>query len=131
MIFSSIEFIIFFSIFALSIIIFPKFQRFNIISFSFVFYSFWEPLFSLIIVYLILISYFSFRKDYKLKISIPLLLAPLIYFKYSSFIFEVFAIKGLGFLNYSAGLPLGISFITFTAIALLVDIKKKVFLGKL
>ena len=131
MIFSSIEFIIFFSIFALSIIIFPKFQRFNIISFSFVFYSFWEPLFSLIIVYLILISYFSFRKDYKLKISIPLLLAPLIYFKYSFFIFEVFAIKGLGFLNYSAGLPLGISFITFTAIALLVDIKKKVFLGKL
>tara|TARA_B100001964_G_scaffold243080_1_gene319940 strand:+ start:1054 stop:2394 length:1341 start_codon:yes stop_codon:yes gene_type:complete len=131
MIFSSIEFIIFFFVFVLSIIIFPRFQRFNIIFFSFVFYSFWKPIFSFIIVYLILISYFSLKKDFKLKISIPLLLIPLIYFKYSSFIFEVFKINSTSFLNYSSGLPLGISFITFTAIALLVDIKKKIFLGKL
>ena len=98
-----------------------------IILFSFIFYSYWKPIFSLIIIYLILISYFSVKKNVQLKLAIPLLLVPLIYFKYSFFLSQILKVEEVTFLSYSNNLPLGISFITFTAIALLVDIKKKVF----
>jgi len=131
MIFSSLEFIIFFVIFVLFILTFRKFQKFIIILFSFVFYSFWEPLFSLVIIYLIFISYFSLKKKIQLKFSIPLLLIPLFYFKYSFFLFEIFNIKDVSLYSYSGNLPLGISFVTFTAIALLVDLKKRVFIENL
>ncbi|MDC6465237.1 hypothetical protein PQZ38_00605 [Pelagibacteraceae bacterium] len=127
MIFSSIEFIIFFLIFALSLLVFRKYQRFVIIFFSFAFYSFWEPIFSLIIVYLILTSYFALKKNLSLKLSIIFLLAPLIYFKYSLFLLKIFKIQNYDSIAYSGNLPLGISFVTFTGIALLVDIKKRVY----
>ena len=127
MIFSSLEFIAFFLIFVLALLVFRKHQRIIIILFSFIFYSYWKPIFSLIIVYLILISYFSVKKNVQLKLAIPLLLVPLIYFKYSFFLSQILKVEEVTFLSYSNNLPLGISFITFTAIALLVDIKKKVF----
>jgi len=127
MIFSSIEFLIFFLIFSFSLLIFQKFQKFIIIIFSFVFYSFWEPIFSLIIVYLILTSYFALKKNLSLKLGIIFLLVPLIYFKYSLFLLKVFNIQNYDFIAYSGNLPLGISFVTFTGIALLVDIRKRVY----
>ncbi len=128
MIFSSIEFIAFFFVFVITLLIFKKFQRFIIILFSLIFYSFWEPIFSFVIIYLILMSYFCLKKNLQLKFSIFFLLIPLFYFKYSSFIFEVIKINHLNFLSYSGNLPLGISFVTFTAIALLIDVKKRVYL---
>ena len=128
MIFSSIEFIAFFFVFVITLLIFKKFQRSIIIVSSLIFYSFWEPIFSFIIIYLILISYFCLKKNLQLKFSITFLLIPLFYFKYSSFIFEVIKINHFDFLSYSGNLPLGISFVTFTAIALLIDVKKRVYL---
>ena len=127
MIFSSLEFIAFFSIFVLTLLVFRTHQRVIIILFSFIFYASWKPIFSLIIIYLILISYFSIKKNLLLKITIPLLLTPLIYFKYLFFLTQILEVEDATFLSYSNNLPLGVSFITFTAIALVVDIKKKIF----
>ena len=131
MILSSVEFILFFSIFIISLIFFSKYQKFLIILFSLVFYSFWEPIFTLIIIYLIVSSYLFIKKNISLKIAIPLILSPLIYFKYSTFFFEVIGFDSINYITYSGDLPLGVSFITFTVIALLVDIKKKIYTNDL
>jgi alginate O-acetyltransferase complex protein AlgI len=131
MIFSSVEFILFFSIFIISLIFFSKYQKFLIILFSLVFYSFWKPIFTLIIIYLIVSFYLFIKKNISLKIAIPLILSPLIYFKYSTFFFEIIGFDSINHIAYSGNLPLGISFITFTVIALLVDVKKKIYTNNL
>ena len=104
MIFSSLEFIAFFLIFVLALLVFRKHQRIIIILFSFIFYSYWKPIFSLIIIYLILISYFSVKKNVQLKLAIPLLLVPLIYFKYSFFLSQILKVEEVTFLSYSNNL---------------------------
>jgi alginate O-acetyltransferase complex protein AlgI len=51
---------------------------------------------------------------------------PLIFFKYSSFIIETFNINFLLKYSYGGDLPLAISFLTFTAIAILIDRRDKI-----
>ena len=122
MIFSSIEFIIFYiSVFFL-IRFLPSFQSSIIIFSSLFFYSFWNPIFTILIIYFFGFSYLSIKKDFSLKVSISLILAPLIYFKYSLFIFETLNLNFLVSFAYLGQLPLAISFITFTAIALIIDV---------
>ena len=125
MIFSSIQFIIFFSIFLLFIKIFKNHQRSIIILFSIFFYGFWSPPFTFLILFFFITSYFFLKRDLSLKVSIPVTLLPLFYFKYSFFLSNFFEIKILADLSYKGDLPLAISFITFTAIAILVDVKTK------
>ena len=122
MIFSSIEFIIFYiSVFFL-IRFLPSFQSSIIIFSSLFFYSFWNPIFTILIIYFFGFSYLSIKKDFSLKVSISLILVPLIYFKYSLFIFETLNLNFLVSFAYLGQLPLAISFITFTAIALIIDV---------
>jgi len=125
MIFSSIQFIIFFLIFLLFIKIFKNHQRSIIILFSIFFYGFWSPTFTFLILFFFITSYFFLKRDLSLKVSIPVTLLPLFYFKYSFFLSNFFEIKILADLSYKGDLPLAISFITFTAIAILVDVKTK------
>ncbi len=125
MIFSSIQFIIFFLIFLFFIKIFKNHQRSIIILFSIFFYGFWSPPFTFLILFFFITSYFFLKRDLSLKVSIPLTLLPLFYFKYSFFLSNFFEIKILTDLSYKGDLPLAISFITFTAIAILVDVKTK------
>ena len=125
MIFSSIQFIIFFLIFLFFIKIFKNHQRSIIILFSIFFYGFWSPPFTFLILFFFITSYFFLKRDLSLKVSIPLTLLPLFYFKYSFFLSNFFEIKILADLSYKGDLPLAISFITFTAIAILVDVKTK------
>ena len=127
MIFSSLEFIIFFLIFVFLIIKSNKHQQLLIIFSSIFFYAFWEVSYILLLAYIVIIIYVSIKKNIRLFYSIAILLLPLIFFKYSNFLIEVFDIKYLNSFTHQKSLPLGISFITFTAIALLVDAKKKVF----
>ena len=127
MIFSSLEFIIFFLIFVFLIFKSNKYQQLLIIISSIFFYAFWEISYVLLLAYIIITLYLSLRKKIRLFFSITILLLPLIFFKYSHFLIEVFNVEYLSKFAHSKNLPLGISFITFTAIALLVDSKKRVF----
>jgi len=127
MIFSSLEFIIFFLIFVFLLFKSNKYQQLLIIISSIFFYAFWEISYVLLLAYIIIILYLSLRKKIRLFYSISILLLPLIFFKYSHFLIEVFNVEYLSKFAHSNNLPLGISFITFTAIALLVDSKKRVF----
>ncbi len=125
MIFSSIQFLIFFLIFLVSIKIFKNNQRSIIILFSLFFYAYWNPLFIFLIIFFLITSYFFIKKDINLKISIPITLIPLFYFKYSFFLSSFFHSEILTLFSYRGSLPLAISFITFTGIAILVDVKTK------
>ena len=125
MIFSSIEFIIFFLVFILTIKFIPSYQKSIIIFFSLFFYSYWNPIFTILILFFLISSYLFIKNKIKLKISIPIILLPLFYFKYSLFLLSLFDLNYLISYGYSSNLPLAISFITFTIIAILIDTKTK------
>ena len=127
MIFSSVEFIIFFIIFSLSLRLLKKLQQNLIILFSLFFYAFWNISFVLLILYFCITTYIFIKKNNYLKSSIFLIILPLIYFKYSSFLFSSLHLNNLNYFAYQGEIPLAISFITFTAIAAIVDTKKKIF----
>ena len=131
MIFSSIQFLIFFLIFFISLKIFPKKQRINIILFSLFFYGFWNPIFVSLIFFFLIFTYYFLKNEVDLKISIPVILIPLFYFKYSFFIGNLFNLNFMSNFSYRGDLPLAISFITFTAIAILIDVKTKKFNEKI
>ena len=131
MIFSSIEFLIFFLSFILAVKIFPNYQRTLIIIFSLFFYSYWNPIFIFLLLSLCLSCYLFIKRDVSLKISIPTTLIPLFYFKYSFFIGSLLDMNLLIIYSYKASLPLAISFITFTAIAILIDVKTKKYTDEL
>jgi alginate O-acetyltransferase complex protein AlgI len=126
MLFSSIEFLIFLTIFITCIVLFRNYQRSVIIIFSLFFYSYWDFHFIPLIVFFCISTFYLVKKNYFLPFSIFIIIFPLIFFKYSSFIFETFNINFLLKYSYKGELPLAISFLTFTAIAVLIDRKNKV-----
>ncbi|WP_179850693.1 MBOAT family O-acyltransferase [Candidatus Pelagibacter communis] len=79
------------------------------------------------ILYLLFTTYFFIKRSINLKISIVLILLPLFYFKYSIFFFELTGINHPENFAYSGNLPLGISFISFTCLAAIIDVKSKNF----
>lgn len=125
MIFSSVEFILFFLTFIILVKYFKNYQREVIIVTSFIFYSFWSPIFFFLLLYLCLSNYFFIKFNVKLKFAISLTLIPLFYFKYSLFFIKLANLESLNKYAYSDELPLAISFITFTAIATIIDTKLK------
>ena len=125
MIFSSIEFLIFFILFLIALKIFSNYQKSLIIFSSLFFYGYWNPIFLLLIFYYIIFAYLFIKKEISLKVSIPIILLPLFYFKYSYFLIELTNFISLKAYTYNSSLPLAISFITFTIVALLIDIKTK------
>ena len=127
MIFSSIEFILFFLSFILLIKLFPNYQKHIIITSSLFFYSYWNLAFTFLIIYLFLSTFFLIKKKINLNISIPIVLLPLFFFKYSYFALGFIKTDFFDYFLYTGELPLAISFITFTAIAILIDIKNKQF----
>ena len=131
MIFSSLEFILFFLVFIIFIKFLPNHQRTIIIISSLIFYSFWKPIFVFLLIYLFISSYQFIKKDINLKISIPIVLLPLFYFKYSYFLTDLFGLNFLKIYSYNSDLPLAISFITFTAISVLVDVKTQKYEDKI
>lgn len=126
MLFSSIEFFLFFIFFIICIGVLRNYQRFIIIIFSLFFYSYWDFHFVPLIVFFCISTFYLVKKNYFLPFSISIIIFPLIFFKYSSFIFETFNINFLLKYSYSGELPLAISFLTFTAIAVLIDRKNKI-----
>tara|TARA_B100000795_G_scaffold268563_1_gene255770 strand:- start:1263 stop:2591 length:1329 start_codon:yes stop_codon:yes gene_type:complete len=126
MLFSSIEFLLFFTLFIIFISILRNHQRSVIIIFSLFFYSYWDFRFLPLIAFFCVSTIFLIKKNYILPFSISIIIFPLIFFKYSSFIIETFNIKFLLKYSYGGDLPLAISFLTFTAIAILIDRRNKI-----
>ena len=127
MIFSSIEFIIFFIFFLLALKFLDKFQRNLIIIFSLLFYAFWNISFVLLILYFCAATYIFIKKNNYFKTSIFLIVLPLIYFKYSIFLLDILNLNQFDSFAYNGEIPLAISFITFTAIAAIIDTKNRIF----
>ena len=126
MLFSSIEFLLFFTLFIIFICILRNHQRSVIIIFSLFFYSYWDFRFLPLIAFFCVSTFFLIKKNYILPFSISIMIFPLIFFKYSSFIIETFNINFLLKYSYGGDLPLAISFLTFTAIAILIDRRDKI-----
>jgi len=127
MIFSSFQFLIFFSFFIFFVKYLKSQQKAVIVLFSLFFYSFWDPIFIFLILYLSLITYICYKQKLSILISVVFIFFPLIYFKYSNFFFNILNYDKLIDFSYTSELPLAISFITFTAVAFIIDTKKKVF----
>lgn len=121
MIFSSLEFLLFFAVYFAAAILLPKRIYFILlVAASLVFYGWWRAEYVLIPVVISAGVYlachvlgttgFSRRNA---TISVIILLLPLAFFKYTNFIF------GSEVITYA--LPIGISFITFSGIAYVID----------
>jgi alginate O-acetyltransferase complex protein AlgI len=125
MLFFSLEFYLFFIFFLVFIICLNKFQRLIIIIFSLLFYSFWNFYFIPLIIFFCLSTILMLRKNYSLIISILILIIPLLYFKYSFFIFNLLNLEYFIKYTYTKEIPLALSFITFSSIAAVIDRRNK------
>ena len=127
MIFSSIGFILFFIFFFSSIKFLNKNQKIIIILFSLFFYSYSNLIFIFLILYLTLITFICYKKNFPLIVSIFFIISPLLYYKYSFFILKNIGFSENSIFIYKSELPLAISFITFTALAYVIDAKKNIY----
>ena len=101
---------------------------------SLIFYAWGEPIYFLLMLFAILINYFSARlicryekyKKFFLFLSVLLNLSMLAFFKYTNFfitnINDIFNIK-IAFVNIA--LPIGISFYTFQSMSYTIDVYRK------
>ena len=106
---------------------------------SFIFYSFWEPIYVLILAGSVAVNFFIARyiqtngHAYKFQwliVGVTVNLGLLVYFKYTIFLSQNLArFLGQPIINNawftSLALPLGISFFTFQQVAFLVDSYKR------
>lgn len=114
-----------------------KYRIFLIILGSAIFYAYWDPIYVLIPLLLTIIAWIGgiwvsretqIKQRHKVGLTIIIMLAPLAYFKYSSFInTQIFGVDHKSILSYNGMLPIGLSFITFTTIAYIVEVKRKTF----
>ena len=141
MIFTSISFFLFFAIYFLAYYFLPKkFNLYLIIFGSLVFYGWWDVYLAFIPILLTAIAFVGAvmfsnfveqrHKKAGLIVTIVCLLLPLIFFKYINF----FYVQVLGLVADGErdkiilyGIPLGISFITFTLISYAVDVYRGVY----
>lgn len=135
MLFSSPIFLFFFAVyFALHVLLPLRFRLPLIIVGSSIFYGYWNPVYLWVPFLTLLIAYKGAiwimargegaGRRYALTIVIFLLLLPLGIVKYTGFVYSDVIGPVLGFQGHAGqwALPLGISFITFTLIAYVVDV---------
>lgn len=134
MIFSSPAFLLFFAIFYSIHLASPKSIRlFIIIVGSTVFYSCWNIALAWIPHFLAATTFFGthwlekaksdIHKKWRLGLIVVLLLFPLVFFKYTNFLYQ--AILNVHDKPLDLFLPLGISFVTFSLIAYVAEVYKK------
>lgn len=134
MLFSSPPFFVFFAVYFLCHVLTPPQYRLLLITVgSTVFYSYWNPAYVWVPHALMLVAYVGVRftmratdnaeRRRRLTIVIVSLLVPLVFFKYTDFIYQSLGGRWLGAEPplRNLPLPLGISFITFSLIAYAVD----------
>lgn len=130
MIFSSLVFLIFLILFLILIkSLDKKFYPNLIFLSSYLFYAYSNFYHSLLLIYLCFIAILQKENNFKLKLIIPLIILPLLFFKYSNFVLEnLNLLFNYHLTNINIGkIPIGLSFITFTVIAYVVDLKRRRF----
>ena len=142
MLFNSLTYCLFFlSFYSLHRLLPNSLQNTLIILGSLIFYAWWNPIYIWIPIVLIVISYFGTKlivrvnKKYKkitLLITLISLYLPLLIYKYLDFFYSDIAkpILNLPEKSFDYGIPLGISFITFTLTTYILDVFKKKFIKK-
>ena len=134
MLFNSIDFLIFLSLFYITIFFLKKYWKIVGIFFSIIFYGYWSLKFLILLYFLVLQGYFfgklilKERNKLFLFLPISISLISLIFFKYFNFFLEeILSINNKNSIinfSYKIILPLGISFYTFQVIAFVIDIYK-------
>ena len=143
MIFNSFNFIVVFPLLFLLYYVIPakfgKIRNLFLLIVSYVLYMMWNPVFSLVLLGVTAISFFTARLQENahhrkriLTIGLITTLIPLLFFKYSSFICQTFSdllntigVGGLKLQGLNWAVPIGISFFTFQAISYVCDIYYK------
>jgi alginate O-acetyltransferase complex protein AlgI len=124
--------------FALHLAIPAKFRLSLIIVGSTLFYAYWNPLYVWVPYLLTFLSYVGAlwiditnkrTKQLRMLVVVSVLLLPLLLVKYSHFLYNDFLspLFGLNEKDLKLSLPLGLSFITFTAIAYVADVYRQRF----
>jgi alginate O-acetyltransferase complex protein AlgI len=140
MIFSSPTFFVFFAIyFCFHLTIPRRFRNYLVIAGSTVFYSWWNLAYAWLPYLLMAIAFGGAQwvalaktvalRRRRLTVSVVCLFTPLVFFKYTNFLYR----EGIGAFwdirddLFRLPLPLGVSFITFTLTAYVVDIYRGIF----
>lgn len=139
MLFNSPVFIVFFVWYLIIHWLTPRrFRLWTMIAGSTVFYGYWTWAFTPLPFALVLLAFLTTswtlsaapgERRFRLGVSIVVLLIPLLFFKYTNFIWNDVLGLFINLENFTPGgklvnfaLPFGISFVTFTLIAYLVDV---------
>jgi alginate O-acetyltransferase complex protein AlgI len=140
MLFSSPAFFVFFAFyFALHVLVPGRFRNYLIICGSTIFYAWWKVEYVWLPYLLMATAYLGVQlivrakeervRKRRMLTTVILLFVPLVFFKYTDFLYrDVFGIAfGLRDKVLELSLPLGVSFVTFTLTAFVVDIYKSKF----
>ena len=127
MVFSSVTFIFYFLVIVIFLYALAKgaYKNGVLLVASLFFYFYGEGIMTLILIGVLLFSYYyakvieRWRSLKTLAIGLVICFAPLIYYKYSGFILGNFGIA------FKVALPLGISFFSFQAASYLIDVYRK------
>ncbi len=135
MLFHSAPFLVFFAVFLLLFVrLAPAHRIWATLIASYVFYGWWNPLYLFLLAGFSIAAFVAAPRVGRLPkpgfaLVILLALVPLVFFKYAHFIWEnvpwVRVLHPVEPVRHA--LPLGISFITFTVLAYLVDVRKGVY----
>ena len=142
MLFNSLSFLAFISIFLISFQLISGNSRILLcLVSSYIFYSFFNLQYVLIIIFITIINFYtgilletfksSTKRKFILCLSVILSLSSLFFFKYYDFfltiIDKISILNNLNFNNYYMNmiLPVGISFFTFQALSYSIDVYKK------
>ena len=131
MLFHSRDFLLFFPLFLLGLYFIRGYPRIIYLTLaSFLFYAWWYPPHALILLGLTLFAHYCAQNpdDSKTVFGIKVFICfiPLIIYKYSFFLLHnIDVVLGCNLTpEHKLSLPVGISFITFTAVAYIVDVRK-------
>lgn len=143
MLFSSPAFFAFFAVYFLVHLVIPRAARILlIIAGSAVFYAWWKAGYVWLPYVLLAVAYVGIfwiddaadpaQRKRRLLTTIVLLFLPLVFYKYTGFIYRdvLGPVLGLHGRVVDRPLPLGVSFITFTLTAFIVDISRRTFYPK-
>ncbi len=140
MLFSSPPFFLFFAIyFLVHLTVPPRWRLSLIIVGSTIFYGYWNPYYIWIPHFLMLLAYFGAlwtdaatddqARRRRMAFTVIVLLSPLAFVKYSNFLYDDVLGPVFGFSGRISdlALPLGISFVSFTMVAYVIDVYRRRF----
>jgi len=130
MLFQSFEFLIFLIFFIVFMMLCPKkFMLAYVTAASLFFYCWWYPPYIFLMIVMVVgawaLTNVVSRRPHLLTLVILVILCPLLFFKYTNFLLSTIGdLFGANLPTLEWALPLGISFVTFTIVSLVIDTVK-------